>query len=112
MRPLFIITFALLALSTSAQNNKTKTMEVAVWDTYVTKKDGSVMHFDIIAPSSVKDTTIIYAYGREYLKAKGQEEQPLTSKECSFCHIETVRPQCEAEIKQKGYFIIEMENCK
>jgi hypothetical protein len=54
MRPLFIITFALLALSTSAQNNKTKTMEVAVWDTYVTKKDGSVMHFDIIAPSISK----------------------------------------------------------
>ncbi|MBK8777722.1 MAG: DUF2024 family protein [Flavobacterium sp.] len=87
-------------------------MKVAVWDTYVTKKDGSIMHFDIIAPEEIKETTIIYAYGREYLKAKGQEEQPLTSKECSFCHIETVRPQCEAEIKQKGYFIIEMENCK
>ena len=39
-------------------------MEVAVWDTYVTKKDGSVMHFDIIAPSSVKDTAVIYEYGR------------------------------------------------
>ena len=25
-------------------------MNVAVWDTYVTKKDGNVMHFDIIAP--------------------------------------------------------------
>ncbi len=23
---------------------------VNVWDTYVTKKDGSIMHFDIIAP--------------------------------------------------------------
>ncbi len=102
----------LFAFSANAQNNKTKTMKVAVWDTYVTKKDGSIMHFDIIAPEEIKETTIIYAYGREYLKAKGQEEQPLTSKECSFCHIETVRPQCEAEIKQKGYFIIEMENCK
>ena len=78
MRPLFIITFALLALSTSAQNNKTKTMEVAVWDTYVTNKDGSVMHFDIIAPSSVKDTAVIYEYGRVYLKTKGQEGKPLT----------------------------------
>ncbi len=112
MRPLFIITFALLALSTSAQNNKTKTMEVAVWDTYVTKKDGSIMHFDIIAPEEIKDTTVIYGYGREYLKTKGQEGQPLTSKECRFSHIETVRPQWEVEIKQKGYFIIEMENCK
>ena len=24
------------------KNNKTKTMEVAVWDTYVTKKDGKI----------------------------------------------------------------------
>ncbi len=112
MRILSSIVIMLFAFSANAQNNKTKTMKVAVWDTYVTKKDGSIMHFDIIAPEEIKETTIIYAYGREYLKAKGQEEQPLTSKECSFCHIETVRPQCEAEIKQKGYFIIEMENCK
>jgi hypothetical protein len=87
-------------------------MKVAVWDTYVTKKDGNVMHFDIIAPEEIKDTTLIYSYGRDYLKTKGQDGQPLTSKECSFCHIETVRLLWEAEIKQKGYFIIEMENCK
>lgn len=86
-------------------------MKIAVWDTYVTKKDGSVMHFDIIAPEEIKDTVVIYGYGREYLKTKGQSGQPLTSKECRFCHTETVRPQWEAELKHKGYFIIEMENC-
>jgi len=86
-------------------------MKVAVWDTYVTKKDGCVMHFDIIAPEEIKDTSVIYSYGKDYLKTKSQEGQPLTSKECRFCHIEKVRPQWEAEIKQKGYFIIEMENC-
>ena len=104
----------LLGITTLAQSNiKTEIkMKVAVWDTYVTKKDGSIMHFDIIAPEEIKDTTVIYGYGREYLKTKGQEGQPLTSKECRFCHIETVRPLWEVEIKQKGYFIIEMENCK
>lgn len=86
-------------------------MKVAVWDTYVTKKDDSVMHFDIIAPEEIKDPAIIYGYGRDYLKTKGQDGQPLTSNECSFCHIETVPPQWEVKIKQKGYFIIEMENC-
>ncbi|MDD3459468.1 MAG: DUF2024 family protein [Weeksellaceae bacterium] len=86
-------------------------MRVAVWDTYVTKKDGSVMHFDIIAPAEIKDEEMIHNYGREYLETKDQMGQPLTSKECSFCHIETVRPQWEAEIKQKGYYIYEMENC-
>lgn len=87
-------------------------MQVAVWDTYVTKKDGSIMHFDIIAPSEIKDSNIIHGYGLEYLKEKGQEKQPLTSKECRFCHIETVKPLWEASIKSKRYFIIEMENCK
>ena len=112
MRALSLLIIILFAFSANAQNNKTKRMEVAVWDTYVTKKDGSIMHFDIIAPEEIKDTTVIYGYGREYLKTKGQEGQPLTSKECRFCHIETVRPLWEVEIKQKGYFIIEMENCK
>ena len=87
-------------------------MQVAVWDTYVTKKDGSVMHFDILARSDVKDTTIIYGYGKEYLKSKGQTGQPLTSKECRFCHVRAPQPQWEADIKSKGYFILEMENCE
>lgn len=86
-------------------------MQVAVWDTYVTKKDGSVMHFDIIAPTEIKDTNVIYSYGKDYLKGKGQENQELSAKECSFCHIETMLPQWEADISKKGYTIIEMENC-
>lgn len=86
-------------------------MHVAVWDTYVTRKDGTVMHFDIIAPSEVKDTAVIYNYGKEYLNTKNQGGQSLTSKECQFCHIETLNPKWELEIKKKGYFIIEMENC-
>jgi len=93
------------------QNKTTSKMKVAVWDTYVTKKDGAIMHFDILAPEEIKDTTIIYNYGKEYLKSKGQEGQPLSSKECNFCHIESVRLQWEADIKKQGYFIIEMENC-
>ncbi|WP_298648159.1 DUF2024 family protein [uncultured Proteiniphilum sp.] len=86
-------------------------MQVAVWDTYVTKTDGSVMHFDIIAPVEIKDKKRIYKYGKEYLKTKDQEDQPLTSKECQFCHIEAVKPEWEDDIIQRGYYIIEIENC-
>ena len=86
-------------------------MKVAVWDTYVTKKDNSIMHFDIIAPVEIKDAAIIYSYGKEYLKTKNQEGQPLTSEECKFCHVETIKSQWEDEIISKGYFIYEMENC-
>lgn len=68
------------------------------------------MHFDIIAPQEINDITIIYGYGKYYLKTKGQDGQSLTSKECKFCHFENARPEWEAEIKQKGYLIIELEN--
>lgn len=101
----------LFAMSATAQTTKIKKMQVAIWDTYVTKKDGSVMHFDIIAPSSVRDTSVIYGFGREYLNEKGQSGQPLTSKECRFCHVRAVQPIWEAAINNKGYFILEMENC-
>jgi hypothetical protein len=87
-------------------------MRVAVWDTYVTKKDGTIMHFDIIAPIEIRDANVIYNFGKEYLNFKNQENQPLTSNECRFCHIETIKPQWELDIKQKGYYIYEMENCK
>lgn len=87
-------------------------MKTAVWDTYVTKKDGSVMHFDIIVPELVKDPAQIYGYGKEYLKTKGEEGQPLTASESRFCHIEPMRPASEASIKERGYDIIEMENCQ
>lgn len=86
-------------------------MKVAVWDTYVTKKDGSAMHFDIIVPQEIKDENAVYMFGREYLAEKNQEGRPLAAHECVFCHIETVRPEWEAAIKQKGYYIYEMENC-
>lgn len=106
-----LLIIVLLTFAACGQNNKNKAMQVAVWDTYVKKKDGKVMHFDIIAPSQVKDTTVIYGYGKDYLKTKGQEGQPLTSKECRFCHVRALQTQWEAEIKSKGYFVLEMENC-
>lgn len=86
-------------------------MQVAVWDTYVTKKDGKVMHFDIIVPADLKDENTIYNYGKEYLKTKNQEGQPLTSEQSKYCHTEKIRPQWEADIREKGYHILEMENC-
>jgi len=101
----------LFVTTTFTQTNKSKKMQVAVWDTYVTKKDGTIMHFDIIVPTEIKIADIIHSYGKAYLKSKNQEGQALTSKECRFCHIESVKPKWEAEIKQKGYFVYEMENC-
>lgn len=85
--------------------------KVNVWDTYVTKKNGEIMHFDIIAPVEINDSSIIYNYGKLYLKSKNQEGQTLTSNQCRLCHIENLRPEWEEEINKNGFFIIEMEGC-
>lgn len=86
-------------------------MKVAVWDTYVTKKDGSIMHFDILAPDEISDLETIYAFGKDYLKSKDEESSDLTAKECNFCHIENATKEIVEGVEQKGYFIIEMEGC-
>ncbi len=113
-----LITLTTLTLSSKTHDSTTTTMEtqkkiaqVNVWDTYVTKKDGEVMHFDILAPADIKDTNIIYAYGRQYLKNKGQAGQELSTQECKLCHVETLQPKWEQDIADKGYYIIEMDGC-
>lgn len=90
----------------------TKASKVNIWDTYVTKKDGTIMHFDIVAPIAVQETSTIYNYGKDYLKIKGQAGQALDARQCRLCHIEHLRPEWEKEINDKGYFIIEMEGCQ
>ena len=91
---------------------KTTQRKVNVWDTYVTKQNGKIMHFDIIVPTEIRDAATIYNFGKEYIKTKGQEGQPLDSKQCRLCHIETLRPEWQKDIDLKGYFIIEMEGCR
>jgi hypothetical protein len=86
-------------------------MRVAVWDTYVTRKDGKVMHFDIILPEEKSNEATVYRYGLEYLIARGQAGQELGSNECKLCHFERLKPHQEESILQKGYYIYEMENC-
>jgi len=86
-------------------------MKIAVWDTYVTRKDGKVMHFDILVDEKLKDEKVIFDYGKNYLKSIMQEGQPLTSKECTFCHIDKASEEVEQQILSNGFAIIEMENC-
>jgi Domain of unknown function (DUF2024) len=87
-------------------------MKVAVWDTYVRKTDNNIMHFDIIVPSELKDEQRIFTFGKEYLQSKNQKGQPLDSKECRFCHIETASDEIVESINLRGYCILEMQNCE
>lgn len=107
-----LIGMAVQAQQRTNMTEQTKAPEVAVWDTYVTRKDGRVMHFDIIAPSSQRDTAVIHGYGRAYLESKGEGGQSLSAKECRFCHVRALQPKWEDDIWRQGYFILEMENCE
>lgn len=84
-------------------------MQTAVWDTYVKKKDGNTMHFDIIVPADCKSPETIYGYGREYLSQKGEPQSRIDAEECRFCHIEEPAPEMKEAISRQGYFILEMD---
>lgn len=86
-------------------------MKVSVWDTYVKRKDGKLMHFDILVSNELKDEALIFGYGKEFLKRKPFHTKELSSNECKFCHIEQATDEMIKQIKNTGFFIIEMENC-
>lgn len=69
------------------------------------------MHFDIIVPQNVTDENTIHAFGKDYLRSKNQEDQPLSAKECRFCHIGQATEEIISAIGEKGYHILEMQNC-
>ncbi|HYO06464.1 MAG TPA: DUF2024 family protein [Bacillales bacterium] len=85
-------------------------MECAVYDTYVTKKDGRIMHFDVIVEANTPHEKAI-EYGKEFLQNVDQGEQKMTQEECQFCHIQAAPPMVEKSIRDNGYYIQKMEGC-
>ena len=86
-------------------------MKVAVWDTYVNREDGNIMHFDILVPDHITNEETVFNFGKNYLKVKSFKTGQLTTNECRLCHIEQATEEIISSIENKGYFIIEMENC-
>ena len=85
-------------------------MKTAVWDTYVKRKDGSALHFDIIVPEGMNDLAKIFAYGADYLNSKNEQDAILDARQCRMCHVEAIKPEWESALKQDGYYILEMED--
>lgn len=80
-----------------------------MFDTYVKKSDGAIMHFDIIVQIGTPDE-LVYQYGIAYLKIRG-DAGSLSFEQCKFCHIEQLQAYMEKDIMQKGYYILEMQGC-
>ncbi len=106
------IQFDIINVKSGYLPSKLTNMKVAVWDTYVKKENGTVMNFDIMVPDSQQNETIIYGYGREYLQSKSIIGYELTSSECAFCHVEQATEEMVQRIREKGYYILELRNCK
>ncbi|NQY31010.1 MAG: DUF2024 family protein [Flavobacteriaceae bacterium] len=86
-------------------------MKISVYDTYVPKEDKTVMHFDILVEEGTSEKNV-YEYGKLYLDSKNLINNKLTTSECKFCHIEVAPEDVQNEICEKGFSIIEMENCE
>ena len=87
------------------------TMQISVYDTYVQRPDGCRMHFDILVPSELKDHDTILQHGRTYLAAKGLHPAELKAEKCRYCHIELATSQVGKEVAERGFAVLEMENC-
>lgn len=86
-------------------------MKVSVWDTYVQRKDGKTMHFDVLVPTDCNNESQILEFGNAYLLSKTFETVKLTTERCNFCHIEIAPKPVVDDISKNGYSIIEMGNC-
>jgi Domain of unknown function (DUF2024) len=86
-------------------------MECAVYDTYVTKKDGRIMHFDVVVDATSTPYEKTIEYGKEYLAAVGHDGQKMTHEECQFCHIQAAPTFVEENIEQRDYWIQKVEGC-
>jgi hypothetical protein len=84
-------------------------MDFHVFDTYVKASDGHTMHFDVITDK--KDSASAVSFAKEWLKTIGEDNVLVTTKECKFCHSESVPEDTEIEIMTNGYFIVKMEGC-
>lgn len=80
-----------------------------VFDTYVKSKDGHTMHFDVITDKNNIENAIMFA--KEWLHSIGENDAVVTTKECRFCHTQSVSEEIEIEVMTNGYFIAKMEGC-
>ena len=86
-------------------------MKVSIWDTYVKRVDGLIMHFDIVVPETISDASEVFKYGTQYLDTKPFDTGVINSRSCQFCHVEQASDKMIDDIRRQGFSVIEMENC-
>ncbi len=83
-------------------------MKVQIHDTWVSGSKGQI-HFDVaLEDKKENNNDVAVKSAKKYLVSIGEEKATITSKECSFCHVQGCEENTEKEIKQNGYSIIKM----
>lgn len=85
-------------------------MNCDVFDTYVTRPDGQMIHFDVIVPTGTEQAAAV-AFGQAYLAGMGVTDSAVTADLCRFCHVEQATPEIAQAIAEQGCFILAMEGC-
>jgi hypothetical protein len=86
-------------------------MQIAVYDTHVTKKDRQIVHFEVMVPDGTPQESVL-EFAKTFLSNVGQGGQKCGADECKFCHIEHARANVEQSIRKSRYYIFEMEGCR
>ena len=76
-------------------------MECAVYDTYVTKKDGRIMHFDVVVDASTT-TPEGNRLRKEYPFTAGQGGKKWTQEECQYLLTYRKHRHCRKRHRRKG----------
>lgn len=85
-------------------------MKIDVYDTYVTSKKGTTIHFDVLLPSGGKKDMAL-KFAQMFLEEIGESADSLKQERCNFCHSEIANAAMEKKIQEDGHFILQMEGC-
>ncbi len=85
-------------------------MRLAIWDTYVSRDDGSVLHFDVVVPESHSNWAEVLKAACGYAAGRGIPDVRVTAEECRFCHWEDPDPVHLDAINEHGFAIIPLED--
>lgn len=84
--------------------------QIHVFDTYATRKNGRIMHFDVVLAE--RDDLKALASARQWLASLGEADADVSQERCCYCHSEELAPpDVEREISARGYAIYRLEGC-
>ena len=85
-------------------------MKALVYDSFAPKREGRLLHFDVLVPAGTSAETALAA-GRAFLEQLGEDPMRLEQSRCTFCHVETAPPEVAANIRATGHYILPLDGC-